>query len=74
MNTYRLMLMRGDGIPVDMEKSIYYIKMAANKGSVNAINNYGLMLSWGNGIQMNIKEADRYYNMAIKTKNKIYEK
>lgn len=63
------MLMRGDGIPVDMEKSFYYIKMAANKGSVNAINNYGLMLSWGNWIQMNIKEADRYYNMAIKTKN-----
>ncbi len=59
-----LMFYKGEGIPVDKKEAAKYIKMAANKGSINAMRNYGYMLENGEGVLMDKEEAVKYYKMA----------
>lgn len=45
MYGYSLMLKNGDGIQMDIKEAVKYMKMSADGGELNAINNYANMLA-----------------------------
>ncbi|KAK8838689.1 hypothetical protein M9Y10_032727 [Tritrichomonas musculus] len=64
MNKYGLMLIRGDGVTVNLYEATRYFKMAADKEDSNGLFYYGKMLDRGSGVKVNKEEAARYYKMA----------
>ena len=53
---YAAMLLKGDGIPINKEEGVKYIKMSADKGYKDAMITYGKMLRSGDGIPIYRKE------------------
>lgn len=51
MCKYAAMLFQGEGVSRNKTEACQYYKMAADKGSTNAMVNYGSMLENGEGVQ-----------------------
>lgn len=65
MYYYAYMLQNGDGVPVDIDESVKYYKMAIDRGYINAMISYAIMLRDGIGISIDKEEAKKYFKMAI---------
>ena len=47
MNNYALMLINGDGIPVDIESGVEYLKKAIEKGNTTSMRNLANFYFYG---------------------------
>lgn len=62
MYNYAVILIKGEGIPVDKIEAARYFKMAADNGHVISMSMYADMQSRGDGVPVNKIEAAHYYN------------
>lgn len=69
MIQYGLMLLNGDGIPVDKKIGMNYIKKAVDLESTDALYIYASMLENGREIKCNKKSAAEYYKKAEDKRN-----
>lgn len=66
LNAYGLVIFNGlcGKIP-DEERGVYYIKLAADAGNVNAMYNYARCLQNGRGVTKNVNDAIDYYKKSL---------
>jgi len=57
---------KGDGVPKDMEKAIYWCTKAAEQGYTNAQDFLGMCFEQGDGVPKDMEKAIYWYTKAAK--------
>lgn len=64
IHNYALILIRGDGVEINVKEGLKYLKMAADNGNAQSMLLYGKKLFKGKGVKADQKEAIRYFKKA----------
>ena len=64
MRAYSEMLLKGEGIKVDIKESANYLKKSDDAGNVRSMLEYAQMTEQGNGIPIDETESAKYCKIA----------
>ena len=64
MNNLAMMYMRGQGVPVSMDKAVDYFSQSANLGNAIAATNLGAIYARGLGVPLDLALAKNWYQKA----------